>query len=44
MRVIHSPSVCDLLRKMVLARAWSDGLDSKARSETHTHNINKTNV
>lgn len=29
----HSPSVWDLLRKMVLARAWSDGLDSKASSE-----------
>lgn len=29
----YSPSVWDLLRKMVLARAWSDGLDSTASSE-----------
>lgn len=28
----HSLSVCDLLRKMVLARAWSEGLDSMASS------------
>lgn len=26
------PSVCDLLRKMVFALAWSDGLDSRASS------------
>lgn len=30
----HSLSVCDLLRKMVLARAWSEGLDSMASSGT----------
>lgn len=29
---LHSLSVCDLLRKMVLARAWSDGFDSRASS------------
>lgn len=29
----YSPSVCDLLRKIVLARAWSEGLDSKAKSK-----------
>lgn len=29
---IDSLSVCDLLRKMVLARAWSEGFDSRASS------------
>lgn len=29
---VDSLSVCDLLRKMVLARAWSEGLDSRASS------------
>lgn len=29
---LHSLSVCDLLRKMVLARAWSEGFDSRASS------------
>lgn len=39
---LHSLSVCDLLRKMVLARAWSEGFDSRASSGTQKerHNFN----
>lgn len=40
----YSPSVCDLLRKMVLARAWSEGLDSKARSKQTKTKKEKTKL
>lgn len=34
------PSVCDLLRKMVLARGWSEGLYSMGRSGSRSNRIN----
>lgn len=34
------PSVCDLLRKMVLARGWSEGLYSMGRSESRSKRSN----
>lgn len=37
---IFLPSVCDLLRKMVLARGWSEGLYSMGRSEKRRTSIN----
>lgn len=38
------PSVCDLLRKMVLARGWSEGLYSMGRSGSRSNRINPLGI
>lgn len=38
------PSVCDLLRKMVLARGWSEGLYSMGRSGSRSNRINPLRI